>query len=107
MHNDPDVSPPASVHTYNAMHFFAGFLERLLDKHSALARLALQKAVFYVVPNMNPDGSWRGHLRTNAVGANLNREWAKPSLDRSPEVSLSAVMQLRACLHCIGLHLIQ
>lgn len=63
-----------------------GFLERLLDSHSALARHALQKAVFYVVPNMNPDGSWRGHLRTNAAGANLNREWAKPSLEISPEV---------------------
>ena len=24
---------------------------------------------------MNPDGSRRGHLRTNAAGANLNREW--------------------------------
>lgn len=35
---------------------------------------------------MNPDGSWRGHLRTNAAGANLNREWAKPSLETSPEV---------------------
>ena len=29
---------------------------------------------FYVVPNANPDGSVRGHLRTNASGANLNRE---------------------------------
>lgn len=66
--------------------FCEGFLERLLDSHSALARHALQKAVFYVVPNMNPDGSWRGHLRTNAAGANLNREWAKPSLETSPEV---------------------
>lgn len=35
---------------------------------------------------MNPDGSARGHLRTNACGANLNREWATPSLERSPEV---------------------
>ena len=35
---------------------------------------------------MNPDGSWRGHLRTNAAGANLNREWASPSAERSPEV---------------------
>lgn len=66
-----------------------GFLDRLLDSHSALARHALQKAVFYVVPNMNPDGSWRGHLRTNAAGANLNREWAKPSLETSPEVCCS------------------
>ena len=35
---------------------------------------------------MNPDGSWRGHLRTNASGANLNREWADPTPDKSPEV---------------------
>lgn len=35
---------------------------------------------------MNLDGTWRGHLRTNAAGANLNREWDNPSLERSPEV---------------------
>ena len=35
---------------------------------------------------MNPDGSAHGNLRTNAAGANLNREWAKPSKLRSPEV---------------------
>ncbi len=27
----------------------------------------------------------RGHLRTNAAGANLNREWANPTLEYSPE----------------------
>src|SRR3546814_15892349 len=37
---------------------------------------------------MNPDGSRRGHLRTNAIGVNLNREWHEPSLERSPEVLL-------------------
>jgi murein tripeptide amidase MpaA len=37
---------------------------------------------------MNPDGSRRGHLRTNAVGINLNREWHAPSMDKSPEVKL-------------------
>jgi len=36
------------------------------------------RAVLYVVPNMNPDGSWRGHLRTDANGINLNRAWASP-----------------------------
>jgi murein tripeptide amidase MpaA len=35
---------------------------------------------------MNPDGSVRGNLRTNAAGANLNREWMTPSLERSAEV---------------------
>ena len=35
---------------------------------------------------MNPDGSRRGHLRTNAVGVNLNREWHAPTRRESPEV---------------------
>ncbi len=46
----------------------------------------LAKASVHVVPNMNPDGTRRGHLRTNAAGVNLNREWHAPSLERSPEV---------------------
>jgi murein tripeptide amidase MpaA len=65
-----------------------GFLERLLDEDDGLARLMLDKAVFYVVPNMNPDGSVRGHLRTNAKGVNLNREWQSPNMENSPEVFL-------------------
>jgi len=63
-----------------------GFLERLLDEDDAVARALLDKAVFHIVPNMNPDGSRRGHLRTNAAGINLNREWQEPSREKSPEV---------------------
>jgi murein tripeptide amidase MpaA len=63
-----------------------GGLERLLDDSDPVARRLRQKATFHVVPNMNPDGSRRGHLRTNAVGTNLNREWHAPSPERSPEV---------------------
>ncbi|MGJ3501110.1 Zinc carboxypeptidase [Piscirickettsia salmonis] len=66
--------------------FIEGFLGALLDENNALARVLLSKAVFYVVPNMNPDGSVRGNLRTNAAGANLNREWQTPSIINSPEV---------------------
>ena len=65
-----------------------GFLERMLDPISAISKDLLSRAVFYVVPNMNPDGSARGHLRTNAVGVNLNREWDTPTLGKSPEVYL-------------------
>ncbi len=68
--------------------FVEGFLERLLDGDDPVARVLLQRCVFHVVPNMNPDGAVRGNLRTNAIGANLNREWAEPSLERSPEVFL-------------------
>ncbi|WP_300317834.1 M14-type cytosolic carboxypeptidase [Idiomarina sp.] len=66
--------------------FMEGFLGRLLDDEDGVARKLLDNNVFYIVPNMNPDGSVRGHLRTNAVGTNLNREWAEPSLEKSPEV---------------------
>ncbi len=68
--------------------FIEGFLDRLLDEDDGVARALLEKAVFYVVPNMNPDGSVRGHLRTNAAGMNLNREWLNPSMEKSPEVFL-------------------
>lgn len=49
-------------------------------------RALLDTATVHLVPNMNPDGTRRGHLRTNAAGVNLNREWHAPSLERSPEV---------------------
>ena len=63
-----------------------GFIARLLDTSDPVSRELLARMVFYVVPNMNPDGSRRGHLRSNAAGANLNREWRQPALDKSPEV---------------------
>ena len=63
-----------------------GVLDALLDPSNPIARSILDKAVLYIVPNMNPDGAYRGNLRTNAAGANLNREWMTPSLETSPEV---------------------
>ncbi len=68
--------------------FMEGVIGRLLDSADPAARALLQQTVFWLVPNMNPDGSERGHLRTNAAGVNLNREWHAPSLERSPEVYL-------------------
>lgn len=68
--------------------FVEGMLERLLDTSDSVSRTLLQQCVWYVVPNMNPDGAVLGNLRTNAAGANLNREWAQPSMERSPEVAL-------------------
>ena len=63
-----------------------GLIRRLCQHDDPVVRAMLDRAVLHLVPNMNPDGSRRGHLRTNAVGANLNREWAAPSAGRSPEV---------------------
>ncbi|MFN8576824.1 MAG: M14-type cytosolic carboxypeptidase [Candidatus Sericytochromatia bacterium] len=66
--------------------FIEGMLERLLDENDKTSKSLLEKAFFYVVPNMNPDGSMSGNLRSNSAGANLNREWQTPSIERSPEV---------------------
>ncbi|UVW28295.1 M14-type cytosolic carboxypeptidase [Massilia sp. H6] len=77
--------------------FVEGMLDALLDPAHPFGRQLLNEAVFYVVPNMNPDGSVRGNLRTNAAGANLNREWMNPTMERSPEVFL-----VRQKMHEIG-----
>ncbi|ATE63519.1 M14 family metallopeptidase [Rhizorhabdus dicambivorans] len=63
-----------------------GALEMLADCHDPVARSLRRRATFHIVPNMNPDGSRRGHLRTNAAGVNLNREWHDPNPEKSPEV---------------------
>lgn len=63
-----------------------GALEVLCDPTDPVALALRRRCRFHIVPNCNPDGSRRGYLRTNACGANLNREWAEPTEERSPEV---------------------
>lgn len=85
--------------------FIDGFLERLLDGDDAVSRVLLQRCVLHVVPNMNPDGAVRGNLRTNAGGANLNREWATPSMETSPEVFLVRQKMLATGVDlCLDVH---
>lgn len=81
-----------------AEHYAEGLLHRLLGLDSAgeddpVVQRLLKMYSFHIVPCMCPDGAVMGHLRTNAAGANLNREWATvksdyeaPTLKRSPEV---------------------
>lgn len=66
--------------------FVEGIVEKLCDAQDPVSRALLSAATIYLVPNMNPDGVFRGNLRTNAAGTNLNREWREPSLEKSPEV---------------------
>ncbi len=69
-----------------AQWWIEGALECLTDPSDPVARGLLKHCRLHIVPNCNPDGSARGHLRTNAAGTNLNREWADPSAEKSPEV---------------------
>jgi len=66
--------------------FVEGFIERMADSSDALVRSLLEQAVFYIIPNVNIDGSIAGNLRANAAGENLNRAWGNPNPEKSPEV---------------------
>ena len=82
-----------------------GVIERLLDPFDPVSRALLDEAAFYIVPNMNPDGSVRGNLRVNAAGANLNREWVEPTLERSPEVfHVRAAIEETGCDFFLDVH---
>lgn len=63
-----------------------GAIDCLLDPADPVARALRRDCRLHIVTNCNPDGSRRGHLRTNAAGVNLNREWNNPTPERSPEV---------------------
>lgn len=76
-----------------------GALDCLTDPADPVARKLRQLCRFHIVPNANPDGSRRGHLRTNAAGVNLNREWASPSAEKSPEV-----LAIRNAMDATGVH---
>ena len=76
-----------------------GALEVLTDPTDSVGRLLRQRCRLHVVPNANPDGSKRGHLRTNAVGTNLNREWENPTAEKSPEV-----LAIRNAMDETGVH---
>jgi murein tripeptide amidase MpaA len=76
-----------------------GALDMLTDPADPHARALRQKCRIHIVPNCNPDGSCRGHLRTNFAGVNLNREWAEPSVERSPEV-----LAIRNAMDATGVH---
>jgi murein tripeptide amidase MpaA len=81
--------------------FVEGLIKRLAGwgdwAGDPVARMIFDHAVFHIVPNMNPDGSALGNLRTNAAGANLNREWMEPDPARSPEV-----LAVRNAIHALG-----
>ncbi len=82
-----------------------GLLERLLDTDDALTEVLLRKVVFHIVPNMNPDGSFLGNLRTNAAGVNLNRMWGIADLESSPEVFyVQRMMEQTGCDLFLDIH---
>lgn len=69
-----------------ASWFIEALVAKLINSQDSQVKKLLTEAVIYIVPHMNPDGASRGHLRANARGIDLNRQWADPSAKNAPEV---------------------
>jgi murein tripeptide amidase MpaA len=65
--------------------FVEGLLKKLLGATPKQFSHLLANATFYIVPNMNPDGSVAGNLRTNGAGVDLNRSWLDINPKTAPE----------------------
>lgn len=66
--------------------FMEGIIERLQKTDDKELNALLAVADLYLIPHMNPDGAFHGHLRTNAMGKDLNRAWQDSSAEYTPEV---------------------
>ena len=64
------------------------YAEGLIDYLAQAQPDLFEQYTFRVVPNMNPDGTFDGNLRTNGHGEDLNRKWQSANLQDSPEVYL-------------------
>ncbi|MDE7070310.1 MAG: hypothetical protein K2O63_07385 [Alistipes sp.] len=76
------------VHTSEApaaWHLEAMIEELLADR--PFSRQLLRNAIFYIVPETNPDGVIGGYSRTTAEGINLETDWNRPDSLTSPEVA--------------------
>ncbi|WP_263261995.1 M14-type cytosolic carboxypeptidase [Pseudomonas sp. RIT-PI-S] len=70
-------------------HMAEWFMEGVVDaleQSKPWMQALLQQAELYLVLNVNPDGAFHGHLRTNAAGRDLNRAWQDATREETPEV---------------------
>ena len=82
-----------------------GAIGRLIDAADPIGCALRARCRLFIVPNMNPDGSRRGHLRTNAGGVNLNRVWHAPVVATEPEVAcVLGEMDASGVAFCLDVH---
>ena len=65
-------------------------LRRFEFEPSRGPRLACQ-VTFVIVPMLNPDGTFLGNYRTDALGNDLNRLWGAPTKDMEPALLYTKV----------------
>lgn len=85
---------------FSSIYGFRAFIEVLLsDEPRYVAfRERFNLAIF---PNLNPDGWFHGHWRSNVMGQDLNRAWLEDGLATGPEVQ-QTIAVLRALNKPVG-----
>ena len=88
-----------------ASWWMEGALARLTDHQDSLISRLLQLATIHVVPLVNLDGAFRGNLRGNAAGLDLNRQWHDPEPSKAPEIAaILAAMDLTGVAFSLDVH---
>lgn len=87
----------------NASLIMEGFLEFIVSNDIQANNLR-DLFVFKVVPMLNPDGVIVGNYRTSLSGLDLNRQWATPDVNSSPEI-YAMKMMIKKTLECRPVHL--
>jgi murein tripeptide amidase MpaA len=82
-----------------ASWWMEGAVDALLDPADAVARALLAAAQVHLAPLVNIDGAARGHLRGNAAGLDLNRQWHDPDPVRAREVAAVLAAMDRSGVH--------
>jgi len=97
LHARPTIVLSARVHPgeTNASWMIRGALD-VLTSSAPIAQQARGRAVWKVVPFLNPDGVLNGHHRTNLAGVDLNRHWSTPTPAVAP-----TVWHLKRLLHAV------
>lgn len=82
-----------------------GLMRRLIDRSDPVIPWLLERATFYCVSNVNPDGSALGNLRANAAGIDLNRDWKQNAAPQSAEIAaLKTLMESEGVDFFLDLH---
>jgi cytosolic carboxypeptidase protein 5 len=68
-----------------ASYVLDGIMKFLL-KQTEQAKTLLEKFVFKVVPQLNPDGVYRGYWRLDTMAQNLNRFYTNPHPEHQPTI---------------------
>jgi murein tripeptide amidase MpaA len=88
-----------------ASWWMEGALDCLLDPKDPVGAALLAAAQVHLVPIVNIDGAFRGNLRGNAAGIDLNRQWHSPDPKTAPEVAcVLAAMDKTGCDLSLDVH---